>query len=73
MIGQSKDGLGDDWKFFDVGDNLLVNISTIMPDFSDELVVPEKKIVYEGDEVKASTVATASPAPKAKKKAPGKK
>jgi hypothetical protein len=73
MIGQSKDGLGDDWKFFDVGDNLMVNISAIMPDFSDELIVPEKKIVYEGDEAKSSTATTASPAPKAKKKAPGKK
>jgi len=71
MIGQSKDGMGDDWKFFDVGDNLMVNISSIMPDFSDQLIVPEKKIAYEGDEKTSS--AAVSPAPKAKKKAPGKK
>ena len=72
MIGQSKDGIGDDWKFFDVGDNLMVNISAIMPDFSDELIVPEKKIAYEGDE-KAASAATAAAAPKVKKKTPGKK
>jgi len=64
MIGQSKDDLAANWKFFDVGDNLMVNISSIMPDFSDDLIVPEKKIVYEGD--KAATTAVAAPKPKKK-------
>jgi len=69
MIGQSKDDLATNWKFFDVGDNLLVNISAIMPDFSDELVVPEKKIAFEGDK----TATTAAAAPKPKKKIAGRK
>ncbi|HSC39880.1 MAG TPA: hypothetical protein VLD19_18485 [Chitinophagaceae bacterium] len=69
MIGQSKDDLATNWKFFDVGDNLLINISAIMPDFSDELVVPEKKIAYEGDK----TTTTAAAAPKPKKKPAGRK
>jgi len=72
MVGQSKDDTGNDWKFFDVADNLLVNISSIMPDFSDELVVPEKKIAYDGVETSAVTTAERTAA-KPKKKAPGKK
>ena len=72
MIGQSKDDTGNDWKFFDVADNLMVNISSIMPDFSDELVVPEKRIAYDGVETSAVTTAERTAA-KPKKKAPGKK
>ena len=69
MIGQSKDDLATNWKFFDVGDNLMVNISSIMPDFSDDLIVPERKVVYEGDK----TATTAAAAPKPKKKTSGRK
>jgi len=69
MIGQAKDDLAADWKFFDVGDNLMINISSIMPDFSDDLIVPEKKIVYEGDKTATTAVAT----PKPKKKPAGRK
>jgi len=72
MIGQSKDDSGAEWKFFDVADNLMVNISTIMPDFSDELVVPEKKIAYEGGETITASTTIGEPV-KPKKKAPGKK
>lgn len=67
MIGQSGDDLGTTWKFFDVAENLMVNISSIMPDFSDELVLPEKKIVFEGDE-KTTTAATTGAPAKPKKK-----
>lgn len=73
MVGQSKDDTGNDWKFFDVADNLMVNISSIMPDFSDELVVPEKKIAYDGVETSAVTTASRNTTAKPKKKAPGKK
>jgi len=69
MIGQSKDDLASNWKFFDVGDNLMVNISSIMPDFSDDLIVPEKKITYVNDK----TTATAVAAPKPKKRTAGRK
>jgi hypothetical protein len=72
MIGQSKDDLGTEWKFFDVANNLMINISAIMPDFSDELVVPEKKIAYEGGETITASTTIGEPA-KPKKKAPGKK
>jgi len=72
MIGQSTtDDAAGNWVFFDVGDNLMINISAIMPDFSDELVVPQKKVVYEGD--KDKTTAVAATAPKPKKKAAGKR
>ncbi len=70
MIGQSDDDMGTSWKFFDVGDNLMINISAIMPDFSGDLVVPEKKVVYEDEKAPA---ATATAAPKSKKKAAGKR
>jgi len=71
MVGQSKDDLGGEWKFFDVANNLMINISAIMPDFSDELVVPEKKIVFEGGETITASTTIGEPA-KPKKKA-GKK
>ncbi|HEY4149367.1 MAG TPA: hypothetical protein VGM41_10575 [Chitinophagaceae bacterium] len=68
MIGQSDDDLGTNWKFFDVGDNLMINISSIMPDFSNELIVPEKKVVYDDEKAPAATTAAAKPKKKSSTK-----
>lgn len=50
MVGQSKDE-GRSWKYFDVAYNSAENVVYIMPDISDKLLIPQRQIIFEKDQL----------------------
>lgn len=45
LIGQSTDN-GRSWTFFDVATNPVRNVSDIMPDVFDTLIIPQREVVF---------------------------
>lgn len=72
LVGQSKDN-GETWKFVDVSHNSVKNVIYIMPDIFSTLAIPDRKIVYEDEELAAAQVAETPKKVAPKKKPAGKK
>lgn len=53
LVGQSKDE-GHSWKFFDVALNSAGNLVYIMPDISESLTVPQRRVLFEKGEEHAN-------------------
>jgi hypothetical protein len=50
LVGQSKDE-GQNWTYFDVAYNSVENVVYIMPDIFDSLTVPQRKIIFDKDQI----------------------
>jgi len=48
MIGLSDEG-GETWKFFEVFEGLLENARRIVPEISDKIRIPQRRIIYLDD------------------------
>jgi hypothetical protein len=53
LVGQSRDN-GTTWKYFDVAFNSVANIGYIMPDKFEALMVPQREVIFEKDQMASS-------------------
>ena len=57
IVGRSADG-GNTWTFFEISEGMLTNARQVMRDISNDLLIPERRIVYEDQVEKAKKKAT---------------
>jgi hypothetical protein len=53
LVGQSRDN-GTTWKYFDVAFNSVANIGYIMPDKFEALMIPQREVIFEKDQMASS-------------------
>ena len=57
IVGRSADG-GNTWTFFEISEGMLTNARQVMRDISNDLLIPERRIVYEDQVEKAKKKAS---------------
>lgn len=48
IVGKSQDD-GNTWKFIEISEGMLINARQVMRDISDELIIPQRTVVYDDD------------------------